>query len=131
MADVAAQEGAEDVDNMKWRAYQDEWVAWDPQKYPMAIEENPLGVRKVDRVAAALLEAAGVTVARQSGSDPMLPGGDTQWENFHHYTSFICGEIDAQAFADHVQHDGGEHKLPDLDDIEGVVVTLKGARMLE
>ena len=68
MADVAAQDGAEDFEEMQFRAYQDEWVAWDPQTYPMAIEENPLGVRKVDRVAAAFLEAAGVTVTRQSGS---------------------------------------------------------------
>ena len=48
----------------------------------------------MDRLAAAVLLSAGISVTRVRGSNPMLPGGDSDFGDFHHFISWLTDEIE-------------------------------------
>ena len=112
------------------RVYQDEWIKWADSAYVLGPQENALGERKVDRLAAAVLLSAGISVTRVRGSNPMLPGGDSDFGDFHHFISWLTDEVEVKEFQESISNVDNDPTLPATADIEGLTVILKGGQTL-
>ena len=130
MGDVAAHIEQEDMGLVFMKPYKDEWLTWTDESFALGPEDNPLGVRKVDRLAAAFLAAAGITLARVQGSSPMLYGGDTSLDDFHHFVSFLTDPHEVELWEAKLSDMSNEPALPAQADINGMTVILKGGQTL-